>query len=98
MGLLESIDINFNVTNYGSYQELISIKWLNLTEFANPGDSGSLYYILDQTNHYYVPIGIHVASDKKNKISYGIRIDKIFDELYTKKGTLILCTDPKECL
>lgn len=36
-------------------------------------------------------MAIHVASNKDKRISYGVTINKVFDELSKIKGQLYLC-------
>lgn len=95
-GSLESVDESYYIENVGLYEDLITVKWINDIEFADHGDSGSLYYIIDPITHYLVPMAIHVASNKDKRISYGVTINKVFDELSKIKGQLYLCNS--DCL
>ncbi|CAM4914778.1 unnamed protein product [Rotaria socialis] len=84
MGLLETNEILF----------CRIVEWINGTEFARGGDSGSLYFVHDSTTNAFVPVAMHVGS--KEKRSFGILLTYIFEELAEKRHQFLLC-DSIDC-
>ena len=74
-----------------SYKNLIEVQWHEEIDFANSGDSGSLYYVYSSTQEF-VPIAIHVGSKKEERLSYGTLIHEIFDQFRKRGEEFFLCS------
>ncbi|CAF3340887.1 unnamed protein product [Rotaria socialis] len=93
MGFIKEIDTETTLDNT-YYRKVIEVEWINGTEFARGGDSGSLYFVHDSTTNAFVPVAMHVGS--KEKRSFGILLTYIFEELAEKRHQFLLC-DSIDC-
>ncbi|CAM4897570.1 unnamed protein product [Rotaria socialis] len=93
MGYIKQIDRSTTLDNT-YYENVIEVEWINGTEFARGGDSGSLYFVHDSTTNAFVPVAMHVGS--KEKRSFGILLTYIFEELAEKRHQFLLC-DSIDC-
>ncbi|CAF4728151.1 unnamed protein product, partial [Rotaria sp. Silwood2] len=93
MGFIEAIDISATIDGI-LHHSLIEVKWSEGIEFAENGDSGSLYFIFDWTASAFVPLGLHIGS--KGRSSYGILLSYIFQELVEKQYKFLIC-DSTSC-
>ncbi|CAM2707903.1 unnamed protein product [Rotaria socialis] len=93
MGFIKEIDTETTLDNT-YYENVIEVEWINGTEFARGGDSGSLYFVHDSTTNAFVPVAMHVGS--KEKRSFGILLTYIFEELAEKRHQFLLC-DSIDC-
>ncbi|CAF1390776.1 unnamed protein product [Rotaria sordida] len=88
MGYIKTIDMKVKLDNT-SYSNTIEVEWIDNIEFAQSGDSGSLYFLYDSTTNTFVPVAMHVGS--KENHSYGIFLYYIFHELNTGQYEFLIC-------
>ncbi|CAF3677520.1 unnamed protein product [Adineta steineri] len=59
------VDCGMRIDN-SNYRNLIEVKWLPKHKFAEPGDSGSLYYIYSKKDQEFIPIAMHVGNEMQS--------------------------------
>ncbi|CAF4912203.1 unnamed protein product, partial [Rotaria sp. Silwood1] len=69
------------------YVNLIEVEWIEGTEFAVNGDSGSLYIVYDLTTGSFVPVALYMGT-KRNR-SCDILSTYIFQELIERQCQLL---------
>lgn len=97
VGTLTSYNAEYQASKTMTYRNLIEVTWGN-EKFAIPGDSGSFYFVLDDSK--LMPIAIHRISDPSSLKSYGTAlyegIKKIIKKMDLNENNIQICQH-KQC-